>query len=265
MAEEENGGGAGGHHKLSKNQVKIMAAAVAGIVVYAYWRSRQSAAAAAAATPTDTTGGNGYAQGTDPYGYSGIGMDPGYGSGTGGYYYDGSGSYNGTVGTIATNADWFQAALQGAENAGYDAGTASVALSLYLAHQALTATQQQIVQVGLAAAGNPPSGTYTIITAPSSPGTVGGSGGAVPTNVTVKNFARVNANTTWDAFARSYNAFGGNGQALYQYNLLPGKHGASTYPELEKNGVGKLTKGNLVALPVAGKQIQLPVVGVVTT
>lgn len=160
MAEE--GTSPPGGVKLDKRK-KILLGGGAAIAVYLWFRQR-NAAAAAAATPADQT--------AVPGDTSALGMDAGAGPGV--YGAQGSAASSSTVGTVGTNQDWFAAALTGAENAGYDAGAASVALSLYLDHQPLTATQQQIVRVGLAAAGAPPVGTFTIITGPTPPASGGG-------------------------------------------------------------------------------------------
>jgi hypothetical protein len=241
-----------GLDKQKKLALGAVAAVAAGFV---YWRRRQAAAAAAAAAP---------AAGTSAGDTAALGNDAGAGPGV--YGATGTAASNTVVGAVSTNQDWYNTALLGAQDAGYDSGTAATALSAYLGHQPLTAAQQTIVRIGLAVAGNPPVGTFTIVTAPPSQViTPPPPSGKVPTNVLNRVFVPVPAKTTWAAEALSTGAFGGNGNALYQYNLLPGKHTATTIAAFRRNGVGTLAAGNLVALPVSGKLINLPGVGTVTT
>jgi hypothetical protein len=137
--------------KMDPKKVKIIAGVGAIAAGYLYYRNRQAASAAPAA-PGDAV--------TD----TGLGVPTS--TGPGAYATDTSAASSTTVGTVTTNADWYSAALTAVEDAGYDSGTAATALSLYLGNQPLTAAQQTIVRVGLAAAGSPPVGTFTIITAP---------------------------------------------------------------------------------------------------
>lgn len=142
-------------------KLKIFAGVGLALAAYLYYRNKQSAAAAAA-TPATTTD-------------TGLGVPTDTGPGAYGTQY--SASSSSTVGNVTTNADWYQAALTAVEDAGYDSATAATALSAYLGAQPLTAAQQTIVRIGIAAAGSPPVGTFTIITAPT--GTTGG-GTTVP-------------------------------------------------------------------------------------
>lgn len=247
---------AGGHKPLSKRGKIAVAAAAAGVAGLLWYRSRQNAAAAAVPASDQVAPGA-----TDPLGMSSD-------TGPGVYGATGTASSTTVVGNVSTNADWYASALSAVEDAGYDAGTAATALGAYLAHQPLTAAQQTIVRIGLAAAGTPPVGTFTIITAPTPPVVTPPS--TTPpkpaTNVLVRTFVPVTADTTWSAEALSTGAFAGNGNALYQYNVLPGKHSAPTLAAFRRAGAaGVLKKGNLVALPVSGKLITLPGVGTVTT
>ncbi len=150
--------------KLDPKKIKIIGGVGLALAAYLYYRNRQSAAAAAATPATTTDTGMGTLTDTGPGAY--------------GTQY--SASSNSTVGNVTTNADWYQAALTAVEDAGYDSATAATALSAYLGAQPLTAAQQTIVRIGIAAAGSPPVGTFTIITAPT--GTTGG-GTTVPATV----------------------------------------------------------------------------------
>jgi hypothetical protein len=145
-----------GGKALGKNQKIAIGVGGAGIAYYLYYRNKQAAAAAAAVpapsdqvSPTDTTA-------------QGLSSD----TGPGVYGAQGTAASNTVVGSVSTNQDWYSTALSAVEDAGYDAGTAAAALSAYLGHQQLTTAQQTIVRIGLAAAGNPPVGSFTIITTP---------------------------------------------------------------------------------------------------
>ena len=157
--------GAGGP-KLDRNKKIMIVVGGVGIAGVLWWRQRSAAAAAAAAVPSGATSTD---SGTDLSDYGNDASlndegDLGYDDSAdlAGLYGTGSGALSG----ISSNADWYAAALQAAENVGYDPATAATALSAYLAAQPLTTQQQQIVQVGLAAAGTPPMGTFTIIPEP---------------------------------------------------------------------------------------------------
>ena len=159
----------------TKKKIMIGAGALA-LIGFLWWRQRSSAAAAAAAAaPAADTGSAD--SGTD---LSGFGTDASL-SDEGDLGYDTSGiggdyGYGSALSGISSNADWYAAALQAAENVGYDPATAATALSAYLASQPLTSQQQQIVQVGLAAAGTPPMGIYSIIPEPTGTTTTGTTG-----------------------------------------------------------------------------------------
>ncbi|RAG81122.1 hypothetical protein DN069_34570, partial [Streptacidiphilus pinicola] len=103
-------------------------------------------------------------------------------------------------------------------------------------------------------------------TAPTAPTAQASPTATVRTNVAVRQFVPVTANTTWDLMARAYAVFGGNGRALYEYNLLPGKHAPDTYRVIMRHGPKKLVRNSCqVALPAGGFEIALPNVGIVTT
>lgn len=157
--------------------------AIAGIAGIMYYRSR-SAASSATTASTDTSGTD---PGIDPttgipYADETGDMSGAYGTTPGalgtydpltGQYIPGLGTTTPPV-TIATNAEWAQAALVQLIANGYDPATATTAIGLYLAGQALTQNQYDIVTAAIGLEGQPPSG------APS-PHLAGG-GGAGQTN-----------------------------------------------------------------------------------
>jgi hypothetical protein len=137
--------------RVKKQYLYAVGAGVAGYVGWRYYRASQGAAAAAAPPPESA--------GT-------IGAD--IGSGAGGYYDpNGANGIGGssTVGDVlSTDQQWYAAAMLALEDAGYDTGAAAVALGKYLRTEPLTAAEQDMVKVALAAAGNPPSGAKAIVT-----------------------------------------------------------------------------------------------------
>jgi hypothetical protein len=134
--------------KGNKKVYLYVGGAAAVYVGYRYWKSR-SAASTATTTPTDTTLGS-----------SGVTDTAGGAYGPGNVQYAGTGSINGT---LQTNAEWTQAAVQNMVSQGWDAQATSVALGKYLSAQALTDTEATIVQTAVALTGPPPSGSYYII------------------------------------------------------------------------------------------------------
>jgi hypothetical protein len=194
---------------------KKMVIAGAGVVALGgfWWYRRQTAAAAAAAAPAGTSGADTAA----------LGLDSAVGPGV--YGAQGTAASSSTVGAApTTNQDWYAAALAGAEDAGYDSGTAATALSAYLAHQPLTPAQQTVVRIGLGAAGNPPSGTFTIVTAPptSNPGQPAAPAGPppVPGGLRVANLTATGADFTWNGVP-----------GAYKYHLYIGNQLVSSGPE----------------------------------
>jgi hypothetical protein len=136
--------------KVKRTYLYAGGAAVAG---YVLWRYHQASQAAAAPAP-------------DPESAGTIGAD--IGSGAGGYYDpNGADGVSGdtTVGTVvSTDQQWYAAALLALEDAGYDTGAAALALGKYLRSEPLTAREQDMVKVALAAAGPPPSGARAVVT-----------------------------------------------------------------------------------------------------
>lgn len=208
MAEENTPPPGKGGPKLSKNaKVGIGAGAVA-LAAYLYYRSRANAAAAAAAVP---------AADQSVAGATDTGVPLGTDTGPGSYGTNYSAASTSTVGNVSTNADWFNAALTAAEAAGYDAQTASVALSSFLGSQPLTAQQQQIVRIGLAAAGQPPQGPTGIVSAPT--GTSTTPPVAAPTGLRLNSLGRTDFFISWNGQqnARGYYTYvnGHRSQLLY--------------------------------------------------
>lgn len=81
-------------------------------------------------------------------------------------------------------------------------------------------------------------------------------------DIETSRFYKVTKDTDWNTLAKQLGVFGGNGQALYQYNLIPNKHTAATIKGFERTPK-TISKGNLVAVPMSGVYITLPYVGTV--
>lgn len=113
-----------------------------GVVLVLIIRHRSSASSAAAAAPADT------AAAADTSGTSG---DSGGGGGSGSI---GDQVSNGPP--FLSNAAWSQYAVGVLEQSGYDAGTLTAELGLYLAGAPVTAAQQGDINAAIAVAGYPP-------------------------------------------------------------------------------------------------------------
>jgi hypothetical protein len=104
---------------------------------------------------------------------------------SGDYYGTSTGTLgNGTVvpgTTYGSNSAWAQAVEAGLTDLGYSSTDVSAALGRYLANLSETTAQATIVQAALAEYGEPPVGSYQIITAPSSTAT------GTTTNVVIPN------------------------------------------------------------------------------
>lgn len=131
--------------KIKKRNLYIALALVAGIAGYAWFVYLRSGAPADT-EPADTTPEPDYMQ--DDVG------------GGGGYYYGSGGAGSSSVigQAIATNAQWFTTAMDALTAAGWDSQPAATALGKYLDKQPLTAVEETMVRVALAAAGPPPEG-----------------------------------------------------------------------------------------------------------
>jgi hypothetical protein len=261
--------------------VGIGSVAMIGFLVY---RKKKGAAAAvtAAAVPADTDTADSTDTGIDPatdqpyaseYG-SEYGGDPSYGGvydpNTGGLIYPTTGT---TTAPITTNAAWAQQAETYAEQVGVDPTALSAALGKFLTGGAVTADQQGLIQQAISwegyppvtgPAGYPPSIHVQPVTTPTPKPPVTT---ATQTDIPNASFYPVHTATTWANVARAENVFAGSGAALYQYNLLTGKHAANDFAKVKATGGGKIKKdpGFQIAIPVKGHKIKLPGVGTVTS
>jgi hypothetical protein len=266
--------------KVKKEYVIVGGVAVVGIIAVIMYRRKANAATAAAEADTSTPAADPTSADASDQ------IDPLTGetyaeeATTGGIGYGGAGSYGGssepygydvygnplpaptglnTNGVYTTNSEWSNAVETDLQNAGVTLAVASAAIGKVLAGLPVTTDQQGYFLQGVGIEGQPPQG-YPQPIKVANPATPT----APATNVAVLNFYHVTSNSTWSAVASATGSFGGNGNALYQFNLLPEKHTASTYAELEKN-YPKVTKGNQVAIPKHGLKITLPGVGTVTS
>jgi hypothetical protein len=164
---------------LSKPQLAIVGVggAVTVFLVFKHMQASSSAASNTSASSGATDGSidpaTGYAYGSpedqaalaeqQSGGISGVGASDGLDS----EYYPATAT---TSTSPQTNSQWAQTAQQDLVNIGYDPETVAGAIGAYLGGIALTPTQVGIVQVALAEAGPPPTGSYSIITQ----GTTGG-------------------------------------------------------------------------------------------
>ncbi len=82
------------------------------------------------------------------------------------------------------------------------------------------------------------------------------------TDIQTAYFYKTTKVTDWNTLAKQLGVFGGNGQALYQYNLIPNKHTAGTLADFKKTPK-TIKKGELIAVPLTGVTINLPYVGTV--
>lgn len=128
---------------VKKQTVVIVGAIGGGVVLYAWWHARSTAAAPAPADTGPTT-----TSGTDAFG-----ADTGIGTVSG---YDNSGSDTAQTGPT-TNAEWTELVNERLAGA-YDPTAIAAALGRYLTRAALSATDKEIVQAAIAAAGYPPEG-----------------------------------------------------------------------------------------------------------
>lgn len=122
--------------KVKTTYVIAAGALVAGIVGYAWW-TRRSAAASAPVYDVDSVGETDY-------------RAPGASS-----------NYTAPAppeGTISTNVQWSNAALQWAQTHGYDEFTAAMAVAQYLSRKPLNTKEADFIQVVTAQIGPPPTG-----------------------------------------------------------------------------------------------------------
>ncbi len=131
-------------------------ALVAGMAGYAWWKKGKD-------SPTDFVGAS-----PDDYGVGD------YDSPLGDTGTNSTGNYTSVPeGTITTNAQWTQKAVETLDGYGFESSTVLTALAKYLAREGLTEAQITIVQAAIAAVGLPPvGGPYPITAALPPPATV---------------------------------------------------------------------------------------------
>lgn len=188
---------------VNKHAVLAVGGVAAAYLGYRYYQSRQ-AAATATADPTDP----GYQDpGTIPS------VDNGGSTGTVGGYgtyapygYDPNGnpittpptsSDYGFTGT--TNAQWTQYAATQLEQSGTWSYTDVVsALGEFLANVPMSAVHIQITQAAIAVAGNPPTGSHTVIPAPAAPPAATVPAAKAPAHVHVTTATKTSFTVAWD-------------------------------------------------------------------
>lgn len=84
-------------------------------------------------------------------------------------------------------------------------------------------------------------------------------------DIAVSQFVRApTGGSSWDALAKKYGVFGGNGAALYQYNQIANKHTAADIALIKKSPTSVPAHAPyLIAIPTKGFWINLPNVGTV--
>jgi hypothetical protein len=135
-----------------------------GVVLVLILRNRKgSASSAAAGTSTDPAGNVGVIDPATGYVYGSPQDSAGLAASAGSSTPDTSGTVAGSVGDQVTNgppftsnAAWSQYAVSVLQNNGYDPGTLSAELGLYLAGQPVTSSQQTDINAAIAVAGLPP-------------------------------------------------------------------------------------------------------------
>jgi PASTA domain len=145
--------------KLTTKKKVLLGAAGAGVGLIGYIVIKRKSAASAASTAGTTDNS------TEPDYSTGLSMDNGaYGVTPGaegtydpltGQYIPGLGTTTTPV-TVATNAEWAQAAEAALVAQGFDPATTAAALGAYLVGVPLTADQYSIVTAALGFEGNPP-------------------------------------------------------------------------------------------------------------
>ena len=187
---------------------KIAVIAGGGLVAFYMYKNHQASTSSTTAStastgsypPDGTTGNPSDPYSTDPatgqtygdeqsngagaYG-AGYGEFSGYNSGLAGpqsYTQPGSGAVS--TSSYSSNAAWAQAVETGLSDIGYSPTDVSGALGAWMAGQNLTAAQASIVQAAIAEFGDPPSGSYPILRAPTSTHGGGSGGGTTPPPVT---------------------------------------------------------------------------------
>lgn len=180
--------------------VGVGVVAIAGFMIYRSKKAKSSAATAGTTPSSNSaTASNSYGYGTGPgaypQGYYGYGETQGYygygalGSGSYGSYpgYYGYGTPTPPIESIATNAQWAQAAETQLGQEQYDPHTVTNALGAYLTGAPLTNNEVDIARAAIALEGYPPQpGTNGYPPAFHHTGTPGGgAGGGHPKSVKV--------------------------------------------------------------------------------
>jgi hypothetical protein len=135
-----------------------------GLVLVLILRNRSSSGTAAAAgTSTDPAGNVGVIDPATGYVYGSPEDSAGLAASAGSQTPSTGGAGSGSVGDQVTNgppftsnAAWSQYAVSVLEQSGYDPGTLSAELGLYLAGQGVTSSQQTDINAAIAVAGLPP-------------------------------------------------------------------------------------------------------------
>lgn len=183
-----------GAGRIKKKYIAIPAALALAYVTYRWYVASQEGG--------EETGDDGSYSSDDlsEYGDSTTG---GTGTVTGN---NGSQTTDGTTGTIDTNSEWTQEAVELLTNAGYDPAAVAAALGEFLARRSLDKSEASIARAALAMAGQPPvNGPYTVIEeAGSGTGTLPAPGNARKTSTT-----STSVNLAWDAVngARNYTIY----------------------------------------------------------
>lgn len=257
--------------KVNKKWVLAVGGISAVILGYAYYKHR-NASGPITATPATDTGAS--ADPTIdpttglPYSDNPAYYEAGGGYSAAGYYDPATGTTvttgSGQIATITpTNASWAQQAESYLTGLGYDSQVSAAALGKVFNGQSITQAQADIWAAATAFEGQPPQGHPPLQLMASPPS----NNGSAPTNIRNAKFEKITKATSWANVAKADNVFGGSGAALYQYNLLPGKHAGGDYTKVQATGGGsiKANPGFQVAIPVKGQRIQLPAVGTVTS
>lgn len=158
-----------------------------------------------------------------------------------------------------TNQQWARLASDFLIGKGNDPTLVENALAHYINGTSLSAAEHAIVNLALQAFGSPPEGVLAS-PPPPPPGNT-----ATPTDVPTDHFYHVQKKETYTSIAKHEGVFGGNGAALFAYNMISNKHQSASFSHYMKN-YPNVVKGDQVAIPKKGHKVALGNgVGVVTT
>ena len=135
---------------------------------FPYGSAQDEAALAASGTGSEIDPATGYPYGS-PQDNAALAAEGGTGGGFGFGGVPFTPAPTGGTGAPQTNAEWSEAVEQSLTAIGYNAQAVAVAVGKYLGKLPLTPEQATIIQVALAEDGNPPQGTYSIITGTGNP------------------------------------------------------------------------------------------------